>query len=143
MPPAPYLRKLRWNVSLALRIWLTFVLVQTGLRRRPLPELVTGLGRSRRTRCYGVPPPRLGIIVARVLRLGRRRARCLTSSLVLYRLLRHQSLPAELVIGLPETPSDRQAHAWIEVERADIGPPPGRSGHVELARYGCPPVDRR
>jgi hypothetical protein len=136
MPPAPYLRKLRWKVSLALRIWLTFVLVQTGLRRRPLPELVTGLGRPRRTRCYGVPPPRLGIIVARALRLGRRRARCLTSSLVLYRLLQHQGLPAELVIGLPEMPRGRQAHAWVEVRGVDVGPPPGRSGHVELARYG-------
>ena len=136
MPPAPYFRKLRRKVSLALRIWVTFVLVQTGLRRRPLPELVTGLGRPRRTRCYGVPPPRLGIIVARALRLGRRRARCLTGSLVLYRLLRHQGLPAELVIGLPERPSDRQAHAWVEVGGVDVGPPPGRSGHVELARYG-------
>jgi len=136
MPPAPYLGKLRWKVSLALRIWLTFLLVKTGLRRRPLPELVTRLGKPGRTRFYGVPAPRLGIIVARVLRLGRRRARCLTSSLVLYGLLRRQGLPAELVIGLPETPSDRQAHAWVEVERADVGPPPGRSGHVELARYG-------
>ena len=136
MPPAPYLRKLRWKVSLALRIWLTFVLVQTGLRRRPLPDLVTGLGRPRRTRCYGVPSPRLGIIVVRALRIGRRRARCLTGSLVLYRLLRYQGLPAELVIGLPERPRDRQAHAWVEVRGVDVGPPPGRSGHIELARYG-------
>jgi len=136
MPPAPYLRKLRWKVSLALRIWLTFVLVQMGLRRRPLPELVTALGRPRRTRFSGVPPARLGIIVARALRIGRRRARCLTGSLVLYRLLRHQGLPAQLVIGLPESPTDRQAHAWVEVTGVDVGPPPGRSGHVELARYG-------
>ena len=136
MPPTLYLPKLRWKISLAVRIWLTFLLVGTGLRRRSLPELVARLGRPRRAHFYGVPPPRLGIIVARVLRLGRRRARCLTSSLVLYRLLRHQGLPAELVIGLPEAPRDRQAHAWVEVERADIGPPPGRSGHVELARYG-------
>jgi hypothetical protein len=136
MPPPPYLRKLRWKVSLALRIWLTFLLVQTGLRRQPLPELVTGLGRPRRTRFSGVPPPRLGIIVARVLRLGPRRARCLTSSLVLYRLLRYEGLPAELVIGLPERPRDRQAHAWVEVRGVDVGPPPGRSGHAELARYG-------
>ena len=136
MPPAPYLGKLRWKVSLALRIWLTFLLVKTGLRRRPLPELVTRLGKPGRTRFYGVPAPRLGIIVARVLRLGRRRARCLTSSLVLYRLLRYQGLPAELVIGLPQRPRDRQAHAWVEVRGVDVGPPPGRSGHVELARYG-------
>jgi len=136
MPPAPYPQTLRWKVAMVLRIGLSFLAVQVGLRRRPLPELVARLGRARRTRFYGVSPRRLGGIVTRVLRLGTRRARCLTNSLVLYRLLRLQGFPAQLVIGLPETPSDRAAHAWVEVEDTDVGPPPGRSGHAELARYG-------
>lgn len=41
-----------------------------------------------------------------------------------------------LVIGLPEEPVDERAHAWVELEGRDVGPPPGRGNHVELARYG-------
>lgn len=121
---------------MVVRICLSFLAVQMGLRRLPLPELVAKLGRARRTRCYRVSPSRLGGMVTRVLRLGPHRARCLTSSLVLFRLLRLQAFPAQLIIGLPETPSDHVAHAWVEVEHTDVGPPPGRSGHAELARYG-------
>jgi hypothetical protein len=62
--------------------------------------------------------------------------RCLTAALVLYRLLREQGESAELVVGLPREPLDKTAHAWIEVDGVDVGPPPGRQGHEELARYG-------
>ena len=82
------------------------------------------------------PPLRLANAVDRTLRLGRRRPTCLVSSLVLFRLLRAQGDAAELVIGLPASPRDKDAHAWVELEGTDVGPPPGRNGHVELARYG-------
>ena len=57
------------------------------------------------------------------------------SSLVLYRLLREQGDDAELVIGLPQTPADKDAHAWVELAGRDVGPPPGRGPHEELARF--------
>ena len=40
----------------------------------------------------------------------------------------------ELVIGLPEQAKDERAHAWVELEGRDVGPPPGRAGHLEMAR---------
>jgi hypothetical protein len=54
---------------------------------------------------------------------------------VTFRMLHEQGDPAELVLGLPERPEDKDAHAWVEVDGYDIGPPPGGAGYVELARY--------
>jgi hypothetical protein len=58
------------------------------------------------------------------------------SALVFYRLLREQGDPAELVIGLAPDSNDYRAHAWVELGGVDVGPPPGRSGHESLARFG-------
>ena len=124
------------KAAIALRIWATFVVVHIGLRRRPLPDLVHRLGHPRRTRCSRVSPHSLGRIVFRLLRVGPRHARCLVSALVLFRLLRIEGHPAELVIGLPDSPVDKDAHAWVEIGSTDVGPPPGRRGHEELVRYG-------
>ncbi len=44
---------------------------------------------------------------------------------MLYRLLREQGDAAELVIGLPKNPADKSAHAWVELDGVDVGPPPG------------------
>lgn len=79
---------------------------------------------------------RLGRIVERILGFGRFRSRCLFTSLVLLRLLRCRGEAAVLVIGLPSTPKGKDAHAWVELEGVDVGPPPGRGAHVELTRYG-------
>lgn len=127
---------MRSKVALALRVWASFVVVHVGLRRHSLPDLVGRLGQPRRRRCSGVSPHSLGRIVFRLLRLGRRHARCLVSALVLYRLLRLDGQPAQLVIGLAEVPVDKDAHAWVEIGATDVGPPPGRAGHEELVRYG-------
>jgi len=54
---------------------------------------------------------------------------------VLYRLLREQGDAAELVIGLPKNPADKSAHAWVELDGVDVGPPPGRNGHEQMARF--------
>jgi hypothetical protein len=62
----------------------------------------------------------------------------LFSALVLYRLLRAQGDRAELVIGLPSDARTKDAHAWVELDGVDVGPPPGRSGHLELTRYSAP-----
>jgi hypothetical protein len=123
------------KIALAVRIWLSFFLVRLRLRRRPLPELATRLGkRGRAKRAY--PPARLGRAVDRCLRIGRWQPTCLAESLVLFRLLRRQGEAALLVIGLPEDAKNKDAHAWVEIDGVDVGPPPGRGANVAMARFG-------
>ena len=120
---------------LALRIWRLYVRVRAGLRRCPLPQFVGELGSvSTRVR-HGHPPALLSRAVHRSLYLGPVRPRCLTQSLVLYRLLREQGDEAEVVIGLPPDARDHAAHAWVEMDEHDVGPPPGRGRHVPIARF--------
>lgn len=123
------------KVGLTLRIWALLARVLVGLRREPLPSFVARLGRPGARRGERLSPARLSHAVDRSLRVGSRRPRCLVNALVLYRLLREQDDHAELVIGLPQRPADKDAHAWVELAGIDVGPPPGRSGHEELARF--------
>lgn len=123
------------KAGLALRVWSLYPRVAVALRREELPAYVARLaatGARRRPRS----PARLSRAVDRSLRLGSRQPRCLVSALVLYRLLREQGDEPELVIGLPESPEDKDAHAWVELGGTDVGPPPGRGAHRELARFG-------
>ena len=122
------------KVRLALRVWRCYARVRIGLRSAPLPDLVRALG-STPVRGGGHPPALLSIAVHRSLHLGPLRPRCLTSSLVLFRLLREQGDPAEVVIGLPPDARDHAAHAWVELDARVVGPPPGRGRHVPIARY--------
>lgn len=126
---------LRAKAGLALRIWVLFARVLVGLRREPLPAYVARLGRPPVEDGERLAPERLSRAVDRSLRVGGRRPRCLVNALVLYRLLREQGDAAELVLGLPARPVDKDAHAWVELGGVDVGPPPGRSGHEELARF--------
>jgi hypothetical protein len=127
-----------WSKGLiAIRAVRWFVVIRIRLRRRPLPAVIADLGTV--PGAFRVPrrrPARLGRIVGQVLRVGPWRARCLHTSMVLYRLLREQGDDVQLVIGLPLEPRDKDAHAWVEMDGHDVGPPPGRGKHVELARYG-------
>jgi hypothetical protein len=123
------------QLGLAVRIWTAFVRVRLTTQAHPLPVAVTRLGAAGRPPRYKIAPRRLGSIVSRVLRFGPWRARCLWTALVLYGLLRDQGDEAELVIGLPLEPKDFDAHAWVEIDGKDVGPPPGRARHEELARY--------
>jgi hypothetical protein len=124
------------KVRLTLHVWRCYLGVRLGLSRHRLPALVARLSDARGSP-YRIPPKRLGLIVGRVLRVGPLRPRCLTGSLVLYRLLYEQGDRGELVIGLPHSARDKQAHAWIEIDGRDVGPPPGRGHHSALARYGA------
>ena len=104
------------------------------MARHALPDLVRVLGSSAAPRQGRHQPAGLGRTVAAVLRIGPLRARCLVTSLVLYRLLREEGYQPELVIGLPDEASSPMAHAWVEVAGQDVGPPPGRGDHRELMR---------
>ena len=126
---------LRAKAGLALRIWSLYPRVMVALRREELPAYVARLGKTE-SRGRRLTPDRLARAVDRSLRVGSHRPRCLVNAVVLFRLLREQGDGAELVIGLPQTPADKDAHAWIELDGVDVGPPPGRGTHEELARFG-------
>ena len=131
----PQALSLREKASLATRVWIWFVLVSIRVRRQPLPRLVAQLsaaGDGRPRKRYGAST--LARAVDRSLRVGRHRPRCLINALVLFRLLHEQGDKPELVIGLPEQAADERAHAWVELGGRDVGPPPGRAGHRDMAR---------
>lgn len=71
-----------------------------------------------------------------VMNVGPFRPRCLIVSLVFLRSLYRQGTSANLVIGLPPGATNHIAHCWVEVDGEVVGPPDGRLGHVEIARYG-------
>ena len=120
---------------LAVRIWAAYLLIRRNVRRVELPLLIERLSRISRPARSRHPARRLSRAVDRSLRIGSRRPTCLVNSLVLFRLLREQGDPAELVIGLPESPTSKDAHAWVELDGREVGPPPGRAGHSQLARF--------
>lgn len=144
MEPSPALQPpggaIRWSLPrkglFVAWCWLQVGLVSLTLRRKPLPEAVRRLGEVRR-RSGGqrLAPRRLGWMVGRAFLVGPYQPRCLLRALVLFRELRRQGEPAELVIGLPRELVDKDAHAWVEIDGVDVGPPPGRGHHEPLARY--------
>jgi hypothetical protein len=122
------------KVKLALHIWRSYLRVRRSVKTKPLAGLTRELGAARATGRHH-PPELLSYAVGRSLRVGRHQVRCLIGSLVLYRLLREQGDEAVLVIGLPPNAVDQTAHAWVELNGRDVGPPPGRGRHVALARF--------
>ena len=126
---------LRQKALLLLRIWFWFVAVHVRLRLRPLPEVITQLRAAGHGDPLPIAPARLGAVIPAVLTLGGHTPRCLINALIHYRLLTEQGESPEIVIGLPDQAEDHLAHAWVELAGIDVGPPPGRSGHVPLARY--------
>ena len=121
------------KATFALGAMATAGRINLALRRKPLPEVVQSLGHPTDRPFHN--PRQLTHWVDRSLRLGPFMPRCVVRSLVLYHYLRREGWPAEIVIGLPDRPADKNAHAWIEVDGQDVGPPPGRGQHVEMARY--------
>lgn len=130
-PPLTGVAKLR----IVLRVWGCLLVVTWLIRKSPLPEVVQRLQEPVGPRRDRIQPRRLGWIVHRVSGIGPFRPRCLILSLAHFRLLRAQGERPELVIGLPVDATEKDAHAWVEIEGTDVGPPPGRRGHQQLARY--------
>jgi len=122
------------KLRLAARVWVRFAQVSIQTRRQPFPAYVTRLARTPDGSRSRHPPATMARAVDRSLRVGRHRPRCLINALVLFRLLREQGDAAILVIGLPEVATDERAHAWVELDGRDVGPPPGGTGFRELAR---------
>lgn len=127
----------RNKVDLAVSIWIWYVRIRYRLRRADLAAVVAGLATVDSRRRTPVEPRRLGKAVARCLPFAVSRATCLPKSLTLFRLLHLQGEEPELVIGLPAEPRNHTAHAWVELNGTDVGPPPGGRLHKPLARYRC------
>ncbi len=125
------------KLALVARSWWSLLHVVVGLRRHGLPAVVHRIAKAPQGTRLRLTPQRLGRAVHRALNVGPAHPRCLHTALVLLRLLTQQGESPELVIGLPPTATSKDAHAWIELDRVDVGPPPGRSGHVELARFSA------
>ena len=120
------------KIRLFVRIWITYLRVRRGLASGPLPAFVREFGDAPLS-SERHSATLLSLAVHRSLKAIR--PRCLTGALVLYRLLREQGDPAELVIGLPPDAADHAAHAWVELEGRDVGPAPGRGSHAPMARF--------
>lgn len=129
------MKRLLAKVGLGIRIWLIYLRVTVLLQRLPLHDVVRALSHGASQSGSSDLAPRFSRAIHRALRLGQRRPRCLPSALVLFRLLRANGVPAELVVGLPSSPTSHVAHAWVEIAGRDVGPPPGRHEHQEFARY--------
>jgi hypothetical protein len=126
---------LRQRVTLAVRIVRCYAEVRRRLSREPLPALAASFGDVPVRTGEPIPARQLGWAVDRTLRIGSRRPRCIFNALVLYRLLREQGDAAVLVVGLPPDAMNKDAHAWVELDGTDVGPPPGRAGHEPMARF--------
>lgn len=126
---------LREKCALALRVYRAFLWVAPRVHRRPLPELVAKRGTAPKVLASPVPVARISRAVDRCLVVAPIRPRCITLSLVMYRLLVEQGERPELVIGLESDAANHRAHAWVELDGRDVGPPPGRSGHEPMGRF--------
>jgi hypothetical protein len=133
-PLAPVPTSALDRLRLLWRVWWSAAVAVVMLSRHRLPEVVARLA-QRPAGPAKYPPQLLSRAVTRGLRIGRRRPRCLIRSLVLVQLLQAQGERPTLVIGLADKPHSPDAHAWIELDGADVGPWPGRGAHQPLARY--------
>ncbi len=122
------------KVVLALRVWHSYLLVRRSVKKMPLARLARELSGTKASLPH-YAPELLSHAVARSLRVGRYQPRCLITSLVLFRILREQGDEPVLVIGLPPEGVDHRAHAWVEIDTRDVGPPPGKGRHIALARF--------
>lgn len=125
------------RAALAYHIYVTFAVVvyRLRVRRLPVPRVIELVERAPEIRLPRGDSVGLGRQVYRALSLGRLQPRCLTLALTHFMLLSQLGLDPWLVIGLPR-PDTSDAHAWVELGGRDVGPPPGRDGSVELARFG-------
>lgn len=119
---------------LITRIWVSYLRVVL-MARLPLPDQVKTLQSRPVLSTRPIAVSTLGRAIHRGLRVGPLTPRCLPKAMIMFEILHQQGARPELVIGLPKGPTSHEAHAWVELDKVDVGPPPGQSGHEELARY--------
>jgi len=122
------------KVQLLLRVWITYLQV-SARRNRPLPAQVQALTRKHGPKATHIPVAKVRRAIHLGLRAGKLTPRCLPNALVMFRILHEQGDDPVLVIGLPRVAENHIAHAWVELDGQDVGPPPGRGDHTELARF--------
>lgn len=113
-------------------VWLPAV--DLGLRAFGFARLRRVLARGAAPRPAGPPDParwaeveRVAWCVAAAARHHLYPTRCLTRSLVLWRLLARRGIPSELQIGVRKEERELLAHAWVEC----AGRPVAETGDVE------------
>lgn len=111
------------KIGLSIAVWSRFLVVKWLLRRGDIASVARKLGHSPIKRHRGRQPVNLGRAVWKALSAGPLRPRCLPVALVHYELLVEQGLAAELVIGIADDAESSDAHAWVEIEGVDVGPP--------------------
>lgn len=133
----PVHRSLFFKARIAVHVWTWMARIFVARRRLPLQALVDELWVKTKHdgRFDEIPPRHLGGMVYDALTIRGRGPRCLSLALVLFAIMRERGLDPSLVIGLPDGSQSTDAHAWVELDGADIGPPPGRGPNVELVRY--------
>lgn len=132
-------RRMIRGIRYGLVVWRSYLRVRWELARAPLPAAVSRIGTVRVTRARHPRAAAWSRYVPAALRHGPHRPRCLLEALTLYRLLVRAGHSPELVIGLPTTPTNHIAHAWVELDGVDLGPSPGRS-HEALTRFAPAPT---
>jgi hypothetical protein len=141
------IRRLRWYAGSPADVCLTarmlgWALVLPVLKFAvPLPRLVRFVWagpRGTTPRC-SEREARIVALAQRVYRPGPRpdQGRCLQRSLLLYRFLSENSAAPRLVIGVSRTAGRVEGHAWVLVDDAPVGEPPGvAGGFVPFAVFG-------
>lgn len=130
----------RRKMALVVRVWARYLPIALRERRGTLPEQVDIIERaagrrSPRASSGTITPVKVSRAIHYGLRLGPVAPRCLPKAMVMYQILLEEGVDAQLVIGLPEGAGSHIAHAWVEVDGEDVGPPPGRGGRHELMRF--------
>ncbi len=123
------------RIRLARRVIGCYVTVRLLLARHPLPDVVEILAERGRPSNTPIEVTRLRRAVDRLLVSPGRALKCLPRALVFYSMLVEEGHDARIAIGLPEVSPSIDAHAWVEVDGVDVGPSPGRDGHVPMVRY--------
>lgn len=131
-----FLAELVAKTALAGRVVYWFLVVRQRVYRAPLTETVDYLANIRLRAFMPHPPRRLGRAVDALLRFGGRRPSSLVRALVLFRLLRAQRLPAQLVVEGSHMARRTGGCAWVEVAGVDLGPSPGGRHRSPGFRYG-------
>ena len=62
------------------------------------------------------------------------RPTCLAKAIVASSLLRWRGRAAQLVVGVTKARGPLEAHAWVELDGAALGAPPGGASYAVLAR---------